>query len=55
MDELLKVKENNPLWTRLKAAADAMKEDYTSVIAEDEVGPCTPPTCAALVPRVRAT
>ena len=29
--------------TRLKAAADAMKEDDTSLIAEDEVGPCTPP------------
>ena len=43
MFELDNIKEGNPLRKRLEDAIDAMKEDYTSVIAEDEVGPCTPP------------
>ena len=42
MFELDNIKEGNPLRKRLEDAIDAMKEDYTSVIAEDEVGPCTP-------------
>ena len=43
MFELDNIKEGNPLRKRLEDAIDAMKEDYTSVIAEDEVGQCTPP------------
>ena len=45
MAEAENFQEDHPLRTRLQPAASEMEEEYGCLIAEDEVGPCTPTCC----------